>query len=740
MKIAFCQATYKDDLDNTIECINRVGPYVNEIIIVYDQSLSQGDIQWLMKEAQKGTTQIHTVYHEFKDNLPEMRNAYLERAKELSVDWICVSDPDELYSKDLCKNLRSLIEQNDTLGYNLLPVHAKDQFDNVEWLDELDLLKESPGGYRETDFWKPMLIFKLYPDTTYEGVGKEKNVHEMLRTSVGWNSTNLPKQYFYVHKKSALKIWRNAARNMFIGGGGDNVGKMNPLWEQLRDILSKINVFTWNDFEKFVTEGRTNPTFTYWVKKALKAPPTNWGTETRELAKWYLIHNKETIDEETQHWLDNPPKITKEMEISNLVTRSYFQILGRHPDEKGLQVYSNLLLSGRMTEEDLVFELMNSEEYRLRQGMRSGPIEVVPIKVPVNISVNITEQVFIEALMRSETYWNIVKPKIDIGSKLLAPLSPMKQKEFLGMTYNPINKLETPALVAWLLVNYPKADSIGLCIMGFSKGLPLIIESLKICSDYVDEIHIQGDDFTDGDIELILDTVSDNTKNEVIVQIHLEEWKDDFSEYKNLAISRGNTEWVLILDHDEIPSQAMVKNLKDIVKKSNHGKQYNIVQFDVLDQKVNVKGKTIEENLSSGGKPLFHWNVAVPYHGNPHIWLKPNYYPWKHAKAPYAYRHVKEIGSELPRSVRNVFLGGGGDNSKGKNPVWIQLRKVCDNLGLHNWNQFNEYLIAGKIDSLLLMVFEDLSVHPWKDDELKDPLRYYQELHSEEFEGDKKDV
>jgi hypothetical protein len=718
-KIAYCQSTWREDFNDTILCISRVSPHVDFTVIAYDGSLTDEQIHWLTVNSD--SYRLHPVQFKWTDDMPAMRNAYLEEAKRLGATWCVVSDPDELFSEDLAKNLRRLIEENDTLGYNLLPVHARDQFDNVEWLDELDLLKETPGGYRETGFWKPLLIFKIYPDTHYEGVGVEKNVHEMLRSSTPWNPKNLPKEYYYTHRKSALRIWRNAARNMFIGGGGDNVGDLNPYWRELREICYSHKIDTWPDFEEQVKTGFEDPRFKHWLFEALQAPPTNWGTETRETCKWYFTFHKDQITPEIRERLETPPKMTPEIELENFVTRCYFQVLGRHPDEEGKHGYMEAILTGRITKEQLPQLLMQSPEYRQKVlGAPAGPVERVKMQVPVSVDVHISEELFLEALKRSDTYWKTIKPKMDVGSFILDSLR--RRDEFLRWFYANKEGLTIQGLVDWIEDNAPKPDSVALCIMGYHKVLPKILESISVMSPYVDEIHVQGDDFDEEDITYL------EAKG---ASVHIELWRDEFSDYKNKCIAPANTEWVLILDDDEIPTRELAERLHEIVKKSNSGRNYNIVSFDVVDMET-LKGEVVSERRSPGGKPLLHWNVPEPYYGNPHIWLKPSYYPWRTVHAPYAYKHMKERGTELPRSVRNVFLGGGGDNTREGNPLWVELRTLTRELNIDTWKEFDGYLKKGGIDPRLLDILKKLAEMPWKDSELQDPLKYYQQLHPEE--------
>ncbi|MBA7682074.1 hypothetical protein ES703_90420 [subsurface metagenome] len=717
MKLAFCQSTFKDDFDDTVLCVERVSPYVDFTVIAFDETLTAKQLGWLSDNVEKYN--LHLAPFVWADDMPAMRNVYLEEAKRLGADWVCASDPDELYSEDLAKNLRRLIEEHDMQGYNLLPVHVHDQFENVEWLDELDLLKETPGGYRETDFWKPILIFKVYPDTHYEGVGVEKNVHETLKSSTTWKSKNLPKKYYYTHRKSALRIWRNAARNMFIGGGGDNVGQINPYWSTLRTLLSNIDVGSWGEFERFVEEGTDEPSFHKWLFDALQAPPTNWGTETRETAKWYFTFHKNQITPEIRERLENPPKMTPEIEMENFVTRTYFQVLGRHPDEEGRKNYVKALLEGRLKPEGLVAILRQSPEFRQKTRL-TEPVEIVPIRVPVDVNVRLSEDLFIEALKKSKIYWDIIKPKMDIGGLILNGLR--RRDEFLKWFYANREDLTTQQLLEWVVENSPKPDSVALCIMGYRKVLPMILESISIMAPYVDEIHIQADDFTEEDIAQL---------KTIKAEVHIEPWVDEFSDYKNKCIAPANTEWVLICDHDEIPTPDLAENLKKIIKESNRGRNYNMVGFDAIDVGT-VNGEPVSEHRTPSGKALLHLNVSDPYYGNPHIWLKPNYYPWKVIRLPHAYRHVKEIGTELPRSVRNVFLGGGGDNTREGNPLWVELRTLTKELRIDAWKEFHDYLKQGSANPKLLDILKRLDEMPWKDDEIGDPLRYYYMLHPEE--------
>ena len=271
-------------------------------------------------------------------------------------------------------------------------------------------------------------------------------------------------------------------------------------------------------------------------------------------------------------------------------------------------------------------------------------------------------------------------------------------------------------------------DGVSLCIMGYHDGLEMIKESIEACGDYVKEIHVQGDNFSEEDLKEL---------KEWGAQVHIHEWKDQFSEYKNLAISYAGTKWVLILDHDEIPTPELAQHLQELIEQSEKGNKYNMVQFICINQTINEAGEVIAQNEGTG-KALLHLNIKNPYYGNPHIWLKPNYYPWVERKVPYKYRHVKEEGIDTLRTIRNVFLGGGGDNSCTNNPIWTELRLITDRLGIKTYIEFQQYLKKPNTDPQLKSWFQKAEELQWKDDEIKTLGRYYYKIHPEEKKEEKK--
>lgn len=803
MKIAFAQATFNRDIELTKTCIQRISPFVDVSIISYDQSVTNSDLKWF--EDNKEKYKLELVKYEWRDNMPAMRNSYLQRAKELKVRWLVVSDPDELFDENLAKNIRTLIDKYDTEGYSILGVSVKDQFQpigNTDWFDNVDKIKEWPAGYQETDYFKPMLIYKIFPDIIYEGIGIEKKVHETLITQYKQRTINLPKEFFYVHTKSAIDIWRNAARNMFLSGGGDNVGSKNRLWVELRQLCSHIGINSWNDFEEFVKlgydrwslkiedesvgidinliNGKWKNEFRLWLEAALKALPTKEGTETRETAKWYYSLHTDELDQIILDLIKTVPMTSQELEVENFVTQTYYQILGRHPDRTGLNIYVQKIINKELKRHEILHILMNSPEYKKRSlhindiekstkksfqlsSLSSSPSSSQLSSFYSDYKTELTDeeilkydkiQQFIKKMYNRVLGRTIDIPVLDYYTEEVMrkqiklvdlPNIFKNSEEYLDLHANrrgignnigisiksksndTIDNISQPNKQELKMINIGKKESrntVALCIMGTRSELPFMIESINTTKEVVDEIHVQTDDFIEKDINEL--------KNiDERVKVHFEKWEDNFSDYKNKCYGHATTEWVLICDADEIPTVDMSHRLKEIILKSDNGNNFDMVSFDVIDI-TTVDIKVIYKNRTKGGKALLHWNIPSIYVGPVHIHIKDGYYPFKSIHAPVAYKHIKEKDSILEKSARNVWMGGGGDTVEDKNPLWRKLRDISKELGFERWHDFKEYCKKGNIDIRILDIFKEMCNLTWKDEELHDLLRWYVKLHPEE--------
>ena len=176
MKICYAQITYAEDWKDTLANVEAALPYADCCIVVGDESIEDR-----MQEFPK-STKACLIRRRFADNMPQFRNEYLKMAKKLGADWVIVSDADERFNKYFWKNIRATLQGAGEKGFNILGVRCDEQFEVIDWLpfDSLDRLKESPGAARHSTFYK-QLVFRLYPDLEYRGVGIG-TVHET------WNS------------------------------------------------------------------------------------------------------------------------------------------------------------------------------------------------------------------------------------------------------------------------------------------------------------------------------------------------------------------------------------------------------------------------------------------------------------------------------------------------------------------------------------------------------------------------
>lgn len=276
--------------------------------------------------------------------------------------------------------------------------------------------------------------------------------------------------------------------------------------------------------------------------------------------------------------------------------------------------------------------------------------------------------------------------------------------------------------IAYINQEEPK-EKIAMCVMGHYPNSPqfsYILETINNAIDYVDEIVIQAEAFSKTETSAL-------EKYGHKVKFFIELWKDDFSEYKNKLIARTNANWVCTVDHDEIPSRELCESLMQLARDSDNGNKYNIVGFNATNTTLNAVGTVIDQHHGIG-KELFHLNIHNCFHGDVHIWLRtdiPNHM-WKGIRTQSTYEHRKTELEVIQRSCRNVFLGGGGDTVKEKNPTWIKLRKITEELGIKTWNEFDNYIKNGTVIPKLEELFEEMYNFTWHDDELKMLKTYYE--------------
>ena len=312
------------------------------------------------------------VSFEPTSSLAEARNRYLERAKDRKVDWVIVSDPDEVFSVSFWQHLDSNIERAEARGRNILGVRCDEQLKaTARWpAKHLDLLSKVPPRKRRTNLHKE-LVFKVLLNLKYVGIGKTGGIHETWYSDTNpWVPAHLPPSDSYTHMKSGLEVWRSASRNVYVAGGGMNVGDGNPLWRLLRDIFGgspwpKVQLMV----ESHTIPQRTLDKLIEWMATALRFSASDYGIESRQSAMWVIWYYRElsSIPRLRAGLRSLPRKDIRDTKTYD-VTRTYIRVMGRWPDKESLDQYVDMVLAGQITVGQLIDSLKSSHEYRLRNS------------------------------------------------------------------------------------------------------------------------------------------------------------------------------------------------------------------------------------------------------------------------------------------------------------------------------------------------------------------------------------
>jgi len=396
--LVFCQASYFERREQTLEGVKRLHDYVDRVVIIapdYPQDF--------FKDYPK--VKLHIV--PWQDDFPKYRNEYLKQCNP--GDWVCVADPDEWYGPELCTDLRRLTEEADKQGIGLLLVNSHD-------------ITTMPDGTIESsisNFFKN-LIFKMIEGIHYKGVGVGL-VHETLIIPLGTKTVSLPRKYYYEHIKTMVEIWERAFRNVWIAGGGNNVGDRNPRWRVLRRITDSLGLKSWPEVREYLRQGNIDKELFQWIRDCDRESGWDWQNEMFDCLKYYkAIHSEELPDIPLATELKlGEPSYGSPPEIMRYVEETYKNVFGRHADDRGKQHYTSAILAGQIRREDLPKMLMASQEYAEKFGgaQPSAPTEQVKVPLPINIQVGLSEELVEKVLVQSNLYWKLYKPRLDFAKR-----------------------------------------------------------------------------------------------------------------------------------------------------------------------------------------------------------------------------------------------------------------------------------------------------------------------------------
>lgn len=413
--IVACVGTYEERINQTVVGIKRLRSYVDRYVVIIDESVTKEQADLLDR------LECEVYIHPWEDSMVKMRNQYL--AKVQTGDWIIVHDPDEHFNQFFCQNVRKFCEKADADGISLLLINSHDT----------TIKEDGSMDHSTSDFFKN-LIFKKSKDSRYEGVGEIKEVHETLIMQAGAKAVRLPTSCWYEHIKYWHEVWERAARNVFMAGGGNNVGEKNVAWPELRKICDELGLDTWPKARDYFRQGDINSALKEWLWLN-RYEGFDYHHEMLEFGKWYFdyLHPEEKTYRDGRVWEPvleleegSPP------EVMRYVEQTYMEVLGRHAEQAGKDAYTQAILQGAIKRDDLPTVLKQSPEYQAQTDEKS---EAVRIRIPIQAQVNLTEDLLVEAIMKSKTYWEGIKPALDIGRFIRESLSEEDWERFFKDFY-----------------------------------------------------------------------------------------------------------------------------------------------------------------------------------------------------------------------------------------------------------------------------------------------------------------
>lgn len=428
--IVYCTTTYESRMEQTKECIRRIAQFgtFDRMVVIASNSppyevFSNESSNWLLNHGCE-------VYERlWNDNFPEMRNAYIDKCQ--IDDWIVVSDADEWFNEEFCKDVREITERAEKDGYQLLLINVHDITNDKEGKGE-----EVPGSLYKN------LIFRKCSETKYAGVG-ETNVHETLLPST-MATIKIPPHYYYLHVKEWHEVWERAARNVVAGGGGNNVGEMNEQWIVLKEIMKELNLKHWPALRDYLIKGipeepmaqpvldTSNPHVKMyeWLIRNRRMG-YDWENEMCDMFRWYFeyLHPEQNYTE-LEVITDQIPE---RAEIMTQIEELYLELLERHADSPGKQMYTRMVEIGEATLEEVRGSIMASSEYQAKHP--TDVADVIPLSEKVQFDVNmiVTEDVIRKNIIEKSTiFQDRFATPLRLGRKWRALLAITRKEESDG--------------------------------------------------------------------------------------------------------------------------------------------------------------------------------------------------------------------------------------------------------------------------------------------------------------------
>jgi len=360
-----------------------------------------------------------TYEREWNNSFPDARNELIQKCQH--GDWIITSDSDEHFNEKFLQDLDKILNQLNRKKKLYARINAHDKTYPYNW----NLGDPKPAEVISSHM--KLLIFKYIPGLYYRGIGETGTVHETLMPSPPREYViDLPKDYYYVHTKTEQEIWQRALRNVYQSGGGNNAGNHNPSWQPLLEICENLDIHNYYELDKYLQEGIIDQTLKDWIIQNRQVG-MNYENEMVDIFKYYFYYlhpDQKPFDINVIEKLDPNGAAA----LMAFVGEQYLEILGRHASDDERYHYAMLIMTQKITKDQLSDILKQSDEYKQNhqtnqqqqslQEQDEGPSENLPLAhLPISVELKLTENIIDQVLRHSKFYNEHIKSLVELGKR-----------------------------------------------------------------------------------------------------------------------------------------------------------------------------------------------------------------------------------------------------------------------------------------------------------------------------------
>lgn len=279
-------------------------------------------------------------------------------------------------------------------------------------------------------------------------------------------------------------------------------------------------------------------------------------------------------------------------------------------------------------------------------------------------------------------------------------------------------------------------EKITLCCVT-QNNIKKVKELVPRVINYVDEAVFVDGYSVDGTKEW-LESYSPKIK---VVQ---RRWDDSFSKQYNKFVEEIRDGWMLILDDDEIPSEAMLKVLRGLVNDSIGGRNYDFIEFKCTPIEIDRDGKILSNNgpVNYYRMLLHRYNPGMKYVIDLHQNLIGHRYSIP-LRREETYYHIKSDEDSFKNACRNWWIDGvwlTGSMHGYRPPEWQELRDVVLKAypDVAVFGDFNSLMVAGNIkEEVKDYLYRIKDIQDEQPNRMFNELRaywryYFEKLHPEE--------